>query len=285
MVRGVILHRCDDEFAIIELMTFTIGEVVRFAGTDSVVRNVDERDGIRTYLIDNGEARLPMWIPEAILTKHQARERPLLQFHQRSPSVLVVDDFLRDPDEVRSLALAQEYGSDLRYFKGLRTHQRFLWPGLREEFGRLLGRPVTEWLGHGANGIFQQTNMDDPLVWHHDTQGYAAAIYLTRDAPPGTGTSFWRDRRFGCRRRPSHPLESARLGSPQSVSEAESVVYDPYNIEHGDNWELVESVAGLYNRLVIWDASLIHSATSYTEFTEGSAARTRLVQLFFFDAE
>jgi hypothetical protein len=44
-------------------------------------------------------------------------------------------------------------------------------------------------------------------------------------------------------------------------------------------------VAGLYNRLVIWDAGLIHSATSYEEFTEDTTTPTRLVQLFFFDAE
>jgi len=266
-------------------MTFRIGEAVRFAGNDSVVIDIGERGGQTAYLIENGQSRLPMWIPEDILQAHQSPERPPTQFHQRTPSVIVVDDFLRDPDEVRTLALAQEYGSDIRFYKGLRSSERFLWPHLREEFGRLLGRPVTEWLGHGANGIFQQTSNDDPLVWHHDTQGYAAAVYLTPDAPPGTGTSFWRDRTYGCRRRPTHPFETARLGNPETVKAAEAVVYDAYNLEHGDNWELVESVAGLYNRLVMWDASLIHSATSYSDFSEGGAASTRLVQLFFFDAE
>lgn len=266
-------------------MAYEIGEAVRFAGADSVVIEIGARDRRTAYLIANGQSRLPMWVPEDILEAHQAPGRPPAQFHQRTPSVIVVDEFFHDPDEVRSLALAQQYGSDLRFFKGLRTHERFLWPNLREEFGRLLGRPVTEWLGHGANGVFQQTDHDDPLVWHHDTQGYAAAVYLTPDAPPGTGTSFWRDRICGCRRRPTHPLETARLGSTEAVKAAEDVVYDSYNLTNGDNWELIESVAGLYNRLVIWDASLIHSATSYTDFSEERAASTRLVQLFFFDAE
>lgn len=266
-------------------MTFRMGQVVRFAGVDSVVSEIGHRAGRPAYLIQNGDSRLPMWVPEDILEAHQRPEQQTLQFNQRAPSVIVVDDFLRNPDEVRALALAQEYGSDLRFYKGLRSLERFLWPNLREEFGRLLGRPVTEWLGHGANGIFQQTNVNDPLVWHHDSQGYAAAVYLTPDAPPSAGTSFWRDRSYGCRRRPTHPLESARLGNAETVKAAEAVVYDKYNIEHGDNWELVESVAGLYNRLVIWDASLIHSATSYSEFSERGAAATRLVQLFFFDAD
>jgi hypothetical protein len=265
-------------------MTFRIGEVVCFGGSDSVVSAVGERGGEAAYLIENGECRLPMWVPESILQSHQ-RSPVASQFTHRTPSVVVVDDFYQDPDEVRALALAQEYGSDLRYYKGLRTHERFLWPYMREEFSRILGRPITEWLGHGANGIFQQTRVNDPLVWHHDTQGYAGAVYLTPDAPPSAGTSFWRDRTYGCRRRPSHPLETARLGSAEAVAAAEGVVYDSTNLVQPDNWELVESVAGLYNRLVIWDASLIHSATSYTEFSEEGAAPARLVQLFFFDAD
>jgi hypothetical protein len=38
-----------------------------------------------------------------------------------------------------------------------------------------------------------------------DIQSYAATVYLTPDAPPQVGTSFWRDRVHGCRRRPDHP--------------------------------------------------------------------------------
>lgn len=265
-------------------MNFDMGQTVRFAGIDSVVRDKSHRDGQSGYLIENGPARLPMWVPEDILGAHQDAGRPPSQFRQQPPALVVVDDFFYDPDEVRALALAQEYGSDLRYFKGLRSRTRFLWPHLREEFGRLLGRPVSEWLGHSANGIFQQTSHDDPLVWHHDTQQWAGAVYLTPDPPPGSGTSFWRDRAHGCRRRPGHPIEQRRLGSPEAVQAAEAVVYDTFNIEHPDNWELVESVAGLYNRLVIWDAALIHSATSYDHFSEAGPSATRLVQLFFFDA-
>ena len=223
-----------------------------------------------------------MWVPEPVLTAHQASERP--QFRTRMPDVLAVDDFFHDPDEVRSVALSQQYGTDDKHYKGLRSQQRILWPGLREEFGRLLGRPVTRWLEHGANGVFQQTTSKDPLVWHHDTQRFAAAVYLTPDPPTGSGTSFWRDRSHGCRRRPTHPIEQRRLGNADAVRAAASAIYDHRNIQRPDNWELVESVEGLYIRLVIWDASLIHSATSYEEFSERGKADTRLVQLFFFDA-
>ena len=72
------------------------------------------------------------------------------------------------------------------------------------------------------------------------------------------------------------------MGSDEAVAAARSVVYDHCNIEHAENWELMESVAGLYNRLVIWDAALFHSATTYHHFTADGSTPTRLVQLFFF---
>lgn len=263
---------------------FKIGDVVQFAGHASVVVEVGARQGKSGYLIENGPLRVPIWVSEEILERHQGPEHPERVFRVATPDLLVVDDFFDDPDEVREIALCQEYESDLRYFKGLRSTTRFPWPHLREEFARLLNRDVLRWLEHAANGCFQQTNMSDPLVWHHDTQDYAAAVYLTPGAPLSAGTSFWRDRTHGVRRDPTHPLERRRLGSAEAVRAATDVVNDPYNYEHPDNWELVESVAGLYNRLVIWDAKLLHSATSYEGFVEGGdVAPTRLVQLFFFD--
>ena len=38
-------------------------------------------------------------------------------------------------------------------------------------------------------------------------------------------------------------MERKRLGNDEAVAAARSVVYDHYNIEHGENRELMESVA------------------------------------------
>lgn len=263
-------------------VAFAPGDAVRYAGADAAVVEAGERNGEIAYLVESGGARLPMWLPAAVLAKHQ-HDHDGVVFTRRAPHLVSVDNFFNDPDEIRAIALAQEYRENLPYYKGLRSTQRFLWPHMREELGRLLGTPVTRWLEHGANGVFQQTSHQDPLVWHHDTQSYAAAIYLTPDAPPQSGTSFWRDRTHGCRRKPNHPFEQHRLGGDEAVQAARSVVYDEYNVVHGDNWELMESIAGLYNRLVVWDAALFHSATTYDHFSAEGTAPTRLVQLFFFD--
>lgn len=262
---------------------FTPGDIVRFAGARATVIDVGVRNGESGCLVESGAVRLPMWVPAALLAEHQQGRGDETVFTRRAPHLVSVDNFFKNPDRIRAVALAQEYQENSQYYKGLRSTQRFLWPHMREELGRLLGTPVTRWLDHNANGVFQQTSHHDPLVWHHDSQSYAAAVYLTPDAPPQSGTSFWRDRTHGCRRMPAHPFERARLSDDHDVDAANATVYSEYNIEHGDNWELIESIAGLYNRLVVWDAALFHSATTYEGFSDEGIAPTRLVQLFFFD--
>jgi len=262
---------------------FRIGQTVRFAGLDSVILNLRAVGGAAQYYLEHGAARLPMWAPERLLEAEQVTGFPAVRFNRHAPHLLIVDDFYSHPDDIRAIALAQDYQANPQRYKGTRTPERFLWPGLREEFSRLLGRPVTDWLNLDTNGCFQLTGFDDPLVWHHDTQSYAAAIYLTPQAPLSGGTSFWRDRSHGCRRAPAHPLESRRWSQLAGREAAAKAVYDEYNLLHPDNWELVDRVGAVYNRLVIWDAQLIHSASSYEGFGNDATGASRLVQLFFFN--
>lgn len=186
-----------------------------------------------------------------------------LDFYIKTPSLVIVDNFLTDPDSIREMALNLPYSADENYYKGLRSDQIVLYPYLREEFQKILNCKITDWMQQSANGVFQITSGYDPLVWHSDSQDYAAAIYLTPDAPLSGGTSFWRHKNYKFRK-----FEDAKPG----------ITLDPNDLTSSENWELVESIAGIYNRLVIWDAHLIHSATSYEDIEDA-----RLVQLFFFN--
>ncbi len=189
-------------------------------------------------------------------------------FNRKTPQILVVDDFYQHPEAVRQLALDQEYETDDRYFKGLRSKKKFLFPYVKEEFERLLGVRIIDWMNQPANGSFQKTTSKEPLVWHSDTQSYAAAIYLSKGTV-GAGTSFWMDSKFSQRR-------------PSADAAVNTEVYSEYNLLHPDNWTLVDRVGSVFNRLVLWDAQLIHSATSYEGFSEDNP---RLVHLFFFSVE
>lgn len=191
-------------------------------------------------------------------------------FNQQSPHIVVVDNFYKKPDEIIDFAYMQEFKENNKFYKGKRSNS-CLFPYVKEEFERILRVQITDWLNQPMNGVFQITNSEHPIVWHSDGQSYAAAVYLTKEAGVGYGTSFWRDKTYGCRRPPDHPLEN-------KPDVKDSDVYTQYNLLNPDNWELVDRVGSVFNRLVIWDAKMIHSATQYGSFE-------RLVQLFFFSVK
>lgn len=187
-----------------------------------------------------------------------------MDFNVKRPNIIVVDDFYKNPEDLVARAESAKFEADERFYKGLRS-ERVLLPYVKEEFERLLGgATIVDWLNQPANGVFQKTNNTNPIVYHSDRQHYAAAVYLTRNATD-YGTSFWADKKFGCRR----PPDSADMCRE---------IYSEYNLLHADNWQLIDKVGGVFNRLVIWDAQMIHSASMYGDME-------RLVQLFFFNIE
>lgn len=184
------------------------------------------------------------------------------------PSIVVVDDFLPDPDTVRRVGLAQNFQpSD--YHKGRRSAQRFLTVVDPQDFARLLQlEKIDDWGRHWMNARFQFCTPADPIVYHSDGQRWAAALYLTPDPPPATGTSFYRSRATGARTPPTDPrLLSATF---------DGKLLDP------NAWEEIDRVGNRYNRLVLWNAQLIHSATGY--FGSGPED-ARLFLIFFFDGD
>jgi hypothetical protein len=183
------------------------------------------------------------------------------------PEIVVMDNFYEDPDSVRTFALKQAFGENLNYYKGQRTFTRFLFPGIRERFGALLQTPVKRWDDMSANGVFQFCTASEQLVYHSDTQTYAGVVYLTPNAPAQCGTSFFRSK--------THP-DVRRWPS-------EGFAYDQvFPTGHYDStrFELVDIVGNVYNRLVLWDAHLLHSASGY--FGD-KLENSRLFHLFFFD--
>lgn len=185
------------------------------------------------------------------------------------PSFLVVDNFYENPDEVRALALQQSFAPDLRYHKGQRTSTKFIAEGTKQMFEQLLGRKITNFVEHEYNGIFQFCTSEDPLVYHSDVQSYAAAVYLTPNAPPQCGTTFYRSKQ--------HPnIRKVGVNDPNYFDVYENYYYDK------TKFEVVDVVGNVYNRLAMWDARLIHSASEYFGKDKNDS---RLFHLFFFDIE
>jgi len=182
----------------------------------------------------------------------------------------IVDNFYEDPDAVREFALKQEYveGGLGRGFIGNRTEQQFLFPGLKERFEEIMGREITAWQEHGMNGRFQYSWAGQPLVYHCDSQKWGGMLYLTPNAPFSCGTTL-------C----AHKTTRARTYYEEGWDAAWKDVPGDSHLD-GSSFEPVDVLGNVYNRLVIFDASAIHSASQYFGTVKENS---RLWQMFFFD--
>lgn len=185
------------------------------------------------------------------------------------PGVWIVDNFLHDPDAMREFALAQPYQTNNdgeQGYIGTRTVKQYLFPGLKEEFERIMGRSIVRWQDHGMNGRFQTCIAGDPLVYHCDHQAWAGMLYLTPNAPYSCGTSTWAKRGTGVRHISDPEIYSCF--HPESRN-FDRTIFEP-----------VDVFGNVYNRLVIFNAGYLHSASEYFGY---NAQNGRLWQMFFFD--
>lgn len=194
-------------------------------------------------------------------------------FNVGHKNLMVVDNFYKDPDFIREYAINNLKFNESDYHRGKRS-ERFVLNGTKEKLEEILGRKIVNWNHESyANGVFQYCTSYDPIVYHIDTQTFAGAIFLTPNAPLDSGTATYRSKITGATRFEEFNEEYNKtfLG-----------VSDEFNFYDNTNYELVDKVANVYNRLVMWDAKTIHAATNYF----GDAIHNaRFFQLFFFDVE
>lgn len=182
------------------------------------------------------------------------------------PAFVVVDNFYHDVDSVRKIALSQTFAYHSEYHKGKRTDNVFRFKGLKESFESILNCKIKNWTNYGVNGCFQICIGGDQLVYHVDKQEYAGIIFLTPDAPPQSGTTFYR----------SKNTQKMKLQGPDF-----DIVFKNGYLDSTE-FEVVDVVGNVYNRVVLFDSKMFHAASTYfgTNLENG-----RLFQLFFFDLE
>lgn len=194
---------------------------------------------------------------------------PVSMFNtDKMPGIWVVDNFYVDPDAIRKFALEQDYhqGGIGRGYIGRRTFKQFLFPGLKEEFEKIMNRKIVRWEEHGMNGRFQYSMEGEPLVYHCDDQTWAGMLYLTPDAPPEAGTSTYAKKGTDIRHKTHPDIMQCFRGGSQNL---DRTIFEP-----------VDVIGNVYNRLVIFNAGYIHSASQYFGFNKENC---RLWQMFFFD--
>ena len=141
---------------------------------------------------------------------------------------------------------------------------------LRRRLEDLIGEPIEDesWQSGGDhwNGAFHLVEagfeLGKAVIHHHykprdvEGRGWSGLVYLSPDAPPSAGTSFWRDRRSGrC---------VAGFG-------------DRYSFDPAD-FELAFVAENRFNRLVLFRENVWHRV----EHGFGSGDSARLTQTLFF---
>jgi hypothetical protein len=196
-------------------------------------------------------------------------------FDSTKKGIVVVDDFYDYPDWVREYAINNLNFNPSGYHKGQRSSDRFILDGTKEKFEEILGKKITNWNHESyANGVFQYCTSQDPIVYHVDSQTYAAMVYLTPEAPLQTGTATYRSKITG----------ATRFDKPEGEDYFNTFkgLSSSMNFYDSTTYEVVDTVANVYNRLVMFDSKSIHAATGYF----GDAIENaRFFHLFFFDVE
>jgi hypothetical protein len=198
-------------------------------------------------------------------------------FGQLHKDIIVVDNFYADPDAVREFAMYNLQFEPSGYHKGQRSQSKYILEGTKERLEQIMGRNIINWNHPNyANGVFQFCTADQPIVYHVDSQMYAAMVYLTPDAPVDTGTALYKSKVTGLRGFP----QDGRGGEDYYLT-FKGLSQD-MNFYDRTQFEKVDDVGNIYNRLVIFNSSNLHAATGYF----GDAIENaRFFHLFFFDVE
>lgn len=195
----------------------------------------------------------------------------------------IIDDFYSDPYQVRKHALETSYFAIKESTKHLSVEGP--WPGkiskdcykpkdLDLRVSKALGKIVSSSPPKaGVSGFFRISKHNDysATFCHIDgvteilgNKQYAGVLYLSEIDESIEGTIFHRHKKHN-------------LTKIETISQYKKVESD---FDKEDQWEIVDSVNYKFNRLVVYDASTVHSIGPLFGNCDSTA---RLTQIFIFN--
>lgn len=177
-------------------------------------------------------------------------------------TLLIADNFYSNPHDVRQFALQQEFSVKGNY-PGSRTVP-FLNESTKQGIQRLVephSGKIVDW-GEQYSGCFQLCTATDRTWIHADTNNtWAGVLYLTPNAPLSGGTALYRHKLTG------------------HIREDLGILYNFYDYTQ---WDVVDQVGNVFNRLVMYRGDLFHASVDYfgSNMSDG-----RLIQTFFISTE
>ena len=195
------------------------------------------------------------------------------------PAVFVIDDFLRNADEVRRQALSLTYAVGGR-FPGLNSVQKLRIDGLDQVISTLVREPVrapwTDDFSHGSCRVALAS--DEQLARIHiDQSHWSGILYLSRPEDCQGGTEFFRHKRTMTDRVPMDE-PSLKAAGYSTYEELQKDILDQDALDRS-KWEHTMTVPMRFNRLVLLKPNYWHTAgAGFGDSLENG----RLIYLMFF---
>jgi hypothetical protein len=199
-------------------------------------------------------------------------------------SLIVVDDFYANPEEMRAQALRLAYPEPkgTEPYPGRTSRESLLPPETDKLFAQILREPVAgnRAMFHGHLRWSRAADTRNADVHVDPWCNWAGIVYLSRDADSRGqgGTEFFRHKASGADRAPLTDAEARDVfGMPDK-----SAVYNeliPRDGPHRDRWEPASTIPMKFNRCILFRPWLFH--TSGVDFGT-DMENGRLVQLLFF---
>ena len=210
---------------------------------------------------------------------------------------ITIRNFYPDPYAIRDYAFEQEYHQRHQSlevngvesnFPGWRTKKDV---GIKSEFVLNKIQQVLEPV-HGKvvkwenpwNGLLQYCTHRDRAWIHTDVPGtWAGVLFLTPNAPNGSGTGFFEHKKTGLRRR--FPDVDFPNVNPLSFSDTEFHELNAMCFSDGNDftkWNMFEEISNEFNKLILYRGDYWHSGLNYFGNT---IYDSRLFQTFFFTTE
>lgn len=194
-------------------------------------------------------------------------------------SIVIVDDFLSDPLQLREAALRLTYPEQSGAFPGRNSLERIQLEGLVPQVSRILGEPLRLLdppQSHAKCRITLAHDVGRARV-HVDQSHWSGILYLSLPEHCRGGTDFFRHKRTGTERGPTNQDELHAMGYASMRQMHQDIIENDSNDEAA--WELTMRASMRFNRLVLLRPWFWHSAG---EGFGDSLANGRLVYLMFF---
>ena len=203
-------------------------------------------------------------------------------------SIIIVDDFHENPEEVRNYAISATYSKEEKStYPGLNSTTGFQEDSLKSRIETILQRPIKPSYPFGYFRYSWDTaDKENPkLQKYHVDNGWewGGVCYLSTPeqlkANPNSGTLFARHKTLKIDATPRTAEEAEIFGYSHYDELRESIIYGDGLDEN--KWDSYARVLPKFNRLVLFRSWMYHS--HHINFGPQDPAQSRLVQLFFFN--